>query len=50
MIKLNKLHQAFWPRLTHLKTRPSFVGIDHERWQEEDTSSDEDDKDKIKSK
>ena len=34
MIKLQKVHEAFWPRLSQSKTRPPFVNVDHEHWQE----------------
>ena len=41
IIKIKKVRDAFWPRLTRTKSHTSFVSIDYERWNEETTSSEE---------
>lgn len=40
VLKLTKVLSAFWPHLTNDKTRPSFVGIDHDQWKLDSSEED----------
>ena len=32
LIRLAKIQHVLWPRLTELKQKPAFVGVDFDRW------------------
>lgn len=44
VIKLEKSRFIYWPRLTSCKTRPSFVGLDHDRWKDSSSSDEEEER------
>ncbi|XP_019853385.1 PREDICTED: uncharacterized protein LOC100641934 isoform X2 [Amphimedon queenslandica] len=49
IIKLTKSRLCYWPRLTSCKVRPSFVGVDHDRWKDSSSSDEEEMRTKQKS-